>query len=152
MSTSKNMNVENLLSYMLKKTQHMLRMRMDEALRSLDLTTPQYSVLAQLELNPGISNAALARSSFITAQTMHGIVSNLEKNNLIKRKSDPQHGRILCAVLTTHGADLVQQAHTIIRKVETRMTASMTADHQNLLEKMLTACFDNLNVKDGESR
>lgn len=30
-----------------------LGIHMDEALRSLDLTTPQYAVLAQLELKPG---------------------------------------------------------------------------------------------------
>ena len=62
-----------MLGYKLKQTQHSLRLRMDEALKTFDLTTPQYAVLAQLELRPGISNAALARSSFITAQTMQDL-------------------------------------------------------------------------------
>jgi DNA-binding MarR family transcriptional regulator len=43
---------------------------MDKALRSLELTTPQYAVLAQLELKPGISNAALARSAFIMVSSL----------------------------------------------------------------------------------
>ena len=124
----------------------MLRLHMDEALRSLDLTTPQYAVLAQLELRPGISNATLARASFITAQTMHGIVSNLEKNNLVKRKRDPQHGRILCTELTKKGLNLVQKAHKMISKVETSMTATMTANNKSLLEKLLIECFNNLNT------
>ena len=55
---------------------------MDEVLRTFDLTTPQYAVLAQLELKPGASNVTLSRSAFITAQTMHGIVSNLEKQGI----------------------------------------------------------------------
>jgi DNA-binding MarR family transcriptional regulator len=143
----KNMTVKGLLGYKLKQTQHMLRLHMDEALRPLDLTTPQYSVLAQLELRPGTSNAALARNSFITAQTMHGIVSNLEKNNLIERKRDPQHGRILCTELTKQGREVVQQAHSIIRKVETDMTSTLTEDHKVLLEKLLMECFNNLNPK-----
>jgi DNA-binding MarR family transcriptional regulator len=84
----KEIGVKSLLGYKLKKTQHALRLHMDEALRTIDLTTPQYAVLAQLELKPGASNAALARSAFITAQTMHGIVSNLEKRVLVERKSD----------------------------------------------------------------
>lgn len=47
---------------------------MDEALKTINLTTaPEYSALAQLELKPWISNTELARSSFITTQTMHGI-------------------------------------------------------------------------------
>ena len=98
-----NHSTSTSLGYTLKKTQHALRMQMDELLKSLELTTPQYAVLSQLALNPGISNAQLARSSFVTAQTMHGIVSNLEKRRLLKRKRDPNHGRILSAELTKQG-------------------------------------------------
>ena len=113
MSIGKEVGVKGLLGYKLKKTQHALRLHMDEALRSIDLTTPQYAVLAQLELNPGASNAALARSAFITAQTMHGIVSNLEKRGLIQRKNDASHGRILCTELTRYGSEVVAQAHEL---------------------------------------
>ena len=145
MSTNDECGVAGLLGYKLKQTQHLLRLRMDEALRHLDLTTPQYSVLAQLELKPGISNAALARSAFITAQTMHGIVSNLEKRNLVQRKSDPHHGRIRCTELTRHGSKLVRQAHEAIRQVEAQMTATLSEANQALFKELLLECFDNLN-------
>jgi DNA-binding MarR family transcriptional regulator len=134
-----------LLGYKLKKTQHALRLHMDEVLRSLDLTTPQYAVLAQLELKPGASNAALARSAFITAQTMHGIVSNLEKRDLIQRKSDASHGRILCTELTEQGREVVAQAHDMIRTVESRMLGTVSQKHQELLKRLLLECFNNLN-------
>jgi DNA-binding MarR family transcriptional regulator len=140
-------NVTGLLGYKLKQTQHLLRLQMDEALRSLDLTTPQYAVLAQLELRPGISNAALARASFITAQTMHGIVSNLEKQALVQRKGDPDHGRILCTELTDEGHRIVQQAHEIIAEVEAIMTKTMTDQDKFYMEKCLIECFNNLNSK-----
>jgi DNA-binding MarR family transcriptional regulator len=117
---------------------------MDEAMKSLDLTTPQYAVLAQLSLNPGISNAALARASFITAQTMHAIVSNLEKRNLIRRKEAPDHGRILQTELTEQGFKIVAQAHDMIRDVEARMLATVSVEHKSLLEKLLLECFNNL--------
>ena len=144
MSSDNNMNVTGLLGYKLKQTQHSLRLHMDEALRILDLTTPQYAVLAQLELRSGISNADLARASFITAQSMHGIVSNLEKNNLVKRKRDPQHGRILCTELTKQGMKVVQQAHKVIRKVEATMISTLNENNKVLLEKLLIECFNNL--------
>jgi len=144
MSTDKELGLKSLLGYKLKKTQHALRLHMDEALRALDLTTPQYAVLAQLELKPGASNAALARSAFITAQTMHGIVSNLEKRVLIQRKSDASHGRILCTELTDQGHKIVAQAHDMIRAVEARMLATVSSEHKLLLEKLLLECFNNL--------
>jgi len=144
MSRDKELGVKGLLGYKLKKTQHALRLHMDEALRSIDLTTPQYAVLAQLELDPGASNAALARSAFITAQTMHGIVSNLEKRGLVERKSDTSHGRILCTELTDQGHKVVAQAHDMIRAVESRMLATVSREHKVLLEKLLLECFNNL--------
>jgi len=138
-------NVKSLLGYKLKKTQHALRLHMDDALKSIELTTPQYAVLAQLELKPGISNAELARSSFITAQTMHAIVSNLEKRGLVKRRSNTSHGRILCTELTEVGYKSVCQAHDVIRGVESRMLATITKEHRILFEKILIECFNNLN-------
>lgn len=144
MSSDKEIGVKSLLGYKLKKTQHALRLHMDEALRTLDLTTPQYAVLAQLELKPGASNAALARSAFITAQTMHGIVSNLEKRGLLERKSDTSHGRILCTELTHQGHKVVAQAHDMIRAVEARMLSTVSSENKLLLEKLLLECFNNL--------
>jgi len=116
---------------------------MDEALRELELTTPQYSVLAQAELSPGISNAVLARSAFITPQTMHAIVSNLEKRGLLERKRG--HGRNLCTQLTAQGHSTVAKAHDIIRAIELRMVSTVNESDKLLLEKLLLECFNNLN-------
>ncbi len=143
-SIDKEVGVKSLLGYKLKKTQHALRLHMDEALRALDLTTPQYAVLAQLELKPGASNAALARSAFITAQTMYGIVANLEKRGLIQRKSDVSHGSILCTELTDQGHKVIAKAHDMIRDIEARMLATVSLEHQALLGKLLLDCFNNL--------
>lgn len=144
MSITKETGGSRLLGYKLKQAQHTLRMYMDEALRTLNLTTPQYAVLAQLERRPGISNAALARASFITAQTMHGIVLNLEKNQLVQRKKDPSHGRILCTELTEKGLYIVGEAHQMIQKVEAIMTSTLTQQKRALLESLLEECSHNL--------
>lgn len=56
---------------------------MDEALRSLGLTAPQYAVLSAVELEAGISNARLARAAFVTPQTVQGILANLERQGLL---------------------------------------------------------------------
>jgi len=133
------------LGYKLKKTQHILRNFMDDALKPLGLTTPQYAALSVIELKPGISNADLARASFVTAQTMHGIVSNLEKDHLLKRKGDPEHGRILCAELTKEGHKVMKQAHAIIENVEKIMTHDMSKKDKMALENLLLVCVKNLN-------
>ena len=48
--------------YMMKYVQHTLRKSLDSTLREIGLTTPQYSVLRELELEPGSTNTDLDQS------------------------------------------------------------------------------------------
>ena len=132
------------LGYLLKRAQHALRTRMDEALHPLALTTPQYSVLSAVELQPGISNAALARTAFVTAQTMQGIVVNLERAGLLQRKPDPDHGRIQRGELTLQGQAVLREAHTVVAKVQGRMTAGLDRSEVEFLSALLARCADHL--------
>ena len=68
-------SVEGRVGYELKKAQYGLRSRMDEELRGVGLTTPQYAALSALGEEPGASGAGLARRCFVTPQTMNGILT-----------------------------------------------------------------------------
>lgn len=129
------------LGYALKRAQHALRTAMDDALRPLGLTSAQYAVLSAIELDPGISNATLARAAFVTAQTMQGIVANLEKAALLKRKVDPAHGRILKGQLTRKGETVLRDAHERVARVEGLMLARLDAgEAQHLTNRLLDFC------------
>jgi len=144
MSRSQKINIKDLLGYKIKKTQHALRTYMDESLKTINLTTPQYAVLAQLELEKGVSNAELARKSFITPQTMHGIILNLEKRSLLKREKSLDHGRILYNKITKQGIEAVQKAHHLISDIEGKMTDTIDQNQKSLLEDLLSKCLNNL--------
>lgn len=132
------------LGYALKRAQSALRHRMDQALRPLDLTAPQYAVLAALELEPGTSNAALARAAFVTPQTMVRIVASLERQGLVVREADPSHGRIRRALLTARGREVVAQAHAIVEDVEARMLSSVSPEEASRLAGALETFAENL--------
>src|SRR5918998_2119529 len=95
--------------------------KLDKALRELGLTTPQYATLSALEESPGLWGAALARHSFVTPQTMNGIVTNLETTGLVVRRSHPKHGRVLQAYLTEEGVGQVVRAHWVEEAIEERI-------------------------------
>jgi DNA-binding MarR family transcriptional regulator len=107
------------LGYALKRAQQALRGHLDAELRTIGLTTPQYSVLAGLELSDGLSNAELARRAFVTPQTMQAIIVTLERSGLIKRSAHPAHGRVLTTVLTEEGRSALRAAHGIAAHAET---------------------------------
>ena len=136
------------LGYVLKRAQHALRIRMDEALLPLALTTPQYSALSAVELAPGISNAALARAAFVTAQTMQGIVANLERTGLLRRTADPGHGRIRRGELTARGREVLERAHHLVAAVESRMLSGLGEKETAALAGLLEDCAENLSGPD----
>ncbi|HXC55383.1 MAG TPA: MarR family transcriptional regulator [Rhizomicrobium sp.] len=132
------------LGYLLKRAQLAFRARMDEALKPLGITAPQYAVLSSLFIEPGISSAALARVAFVTPQSMQGIVANLEKLNLIQRAADPGHGRILQSHLTERGKAVLARAHKSANAVETAMAGGIAARDLTLFKSLLMRAAENL--------
>ena len=117
---------------------------MDNKLDPLGITTPQYNVLSAIEHDPGISNADLARGDFITAQSMVGVVANLERMGLIQRHDHPQHGRVRRTELTSKGRNVLEKAHKLLSGVEDAMTLGFSSREREGLGKLLSRCTDNL--------
>ncbi len=132
------------VGYLLKRAQAALRSELDRVLESKGLTTPQYAVLSALERDPGLSNADLARRSFVTPQTMIRIVENLESLGLIRREPHLTHGRILVASLTREGKRLVGACHEGVDAVERRMLQGLSTSERSTLQKLLARCVDAL--------
>lgn len=131
----------NRVGYELKKVQHDLRLGMDAALKELGVTTPQYAALSVLAEEPGISNAVLARRSFVTAQTMNQIVVRLEAAGLVERHAHPEHGRVLQAYLTQEGESLRQKCAQRVDAIEELMMSRLSEDERSDLLGMLRRCF-----------
>jgi DNA-binding MarR family transcriptional regulator len=119
-------------------------MRIDEAMRHLGITAPQFAVLVAVDIDPGLSNADLARAAFVTPQTMQGIVANLERDGLLKRRADPGHGRILRSELTHRGRGVLERAHSIVADIEAKMATSLSRQQVDDLTALLTRCVENL--------
>ncbi len=115
---------------------------MDQELRPFGLTAPQYAVLTAVQLDPGISNASLAEAAFVTPQTMHGILGNLERDGLLRRAPDPQNARILRSNLTSKGLRILTEAHALVDRVESIMIASIGAAEAARLTSALARCAE----------
>lgn len=136
--------MEERIGYELKRAQHALRLAMDETLREIRLTTPQYAALAMLEEEGGISSAELARRAFVTPQTMNTIVANLEARGLVQRRAHPSHGRILETRLTARGRSLLENGHERVRAIERRMVAQLSQPDRRALLRILRTCAEAL--------
>ena len=83
-------DVTHHVGYLLKRAQAALRGAMDKVLREYGLTVPQYATLELLAQHPGMSNADLARATFVTRQSGNVVLRGLQEAGLI---DPPRHRR-----------------------------------------------------------
>lgn len=139
-----NDDLSALVGYQLKEVQAVLRSRMDDTLRPLRLTTPQYVCLELLSRTPGASNAELARGAFVTRQTMNTLLHGLQERGLIERATRAPSGRALPTTLTAEGRDLLGLAIERTHRIEARLVSKLTDDQRRDLHAALSACIDGL--------
>jgi DNA-binding MarR family transcriptional regulator len=102
----------------IKAAQATSRTALEAEFEPLGLTTQQFLVLLLISLNADISNAELARQSFVSPQAMMTIVTRLEGAGLIRRVLCPTGGRALQTRLTPAGDDLLARARVRAQCIE----------------------------------
>jgi DNA-binding MarR family transcriptional regulator len=132
------------VGYLIKRAQTVLHDAMTEALHSLDLTVTQFAVLTALDDEPGLSNADLARRAFVTPQSMHAVLQELERRQLVVRRTHPQHQRVLQAALTGAGRRTLRSAAKAINAVEEQMLRNLSIPSRTKLASSLASCIESL--------
>jgi DNA-binding MarR family transcriptional regulator len=134
------------VGYQLKRVAVVLRAAMDEGLRAHGLTTPQYSCLELLGQRPGLSNAELARGTFVTRQSMNVVLRNLEDLGLVERPATAPSGRALPTRLTEKGAARLRAARADMMVIQSKMTASLDEKQAEVLLGQLETMIHNLST------
>lgn len=131
---------EPTLLYLMKQVELVVRSRLDELLRPAGLTALQYTALTVLERHPDLTSAALARNSFVTAQTMADMVTALQERGLIERHRDPDDRRRLVLALTSTGRRLLGRYRGKVAALEAEMLSGLTDRRAQELRKSLLSC------------
>jgi len=132
------------VGYLIKRAQSVLHDAMVTALEPYGLTVTQFAVLTALGEEPGLSNADLARRAFVTPQSMHAVLQDLESRRLLVRRTHPRHRRVLQAELTEAGARTLGEAAGVVDEVEERMLGKLSDRAQLKLAEGLSACVNAL--------
>lgn len=104
--------------YSIVRLAHALEARMNAALKKeADLSVRQFGTLAQIEANPGIASAELARLILITPQSMGALVAGLERDGLLARDRSPGPGLRLGMVLTPLGHARLAQGYAAANRL-----------------------------------
>ena len=71
---------------------------------------------------------------------MQEILVNLERGGLIRRKTHPEHGRVIMTELTTAGEKAVAKRAQAADVVEQLMLSTLSEDGKRLLCELLKRC------------
>lgn len=137
-------DVRRRIGYLVKQAQQTFHKSCEERLRALDLSMSQYAVLRALADTHAAPAAELARRTFVTRQSLRGVLAGLQTAGLVSIADRPDGGRALPVTLTEAGRSLLGQADEIVFAVDDRMTAGLSAEDVRRLEAMLTTCVQNL--------
>ncbi|MEW2272658.1 MarR family winged helix-turn-helix transcriptional regulator [Streptomyces griseofuscus] len=128
------------LLYLLKRTELVVRARLEELLKPAGVTALQYTALTVLERHDGVSAAQLARDSFVTAQTMADMVRALESRGLVRRDIHPRNRREKVIRLAEAGRRLLADYAEPARELEERMVRDIgPADVERFREALKSA-------------
>ena len=130
-------DIDTSIGYSLKRAATALRAAMEASLRSLDLSVPQYSCLEILDARPGISNADLARSVFVSRQAMHQLLVGLQEAGLVVAGGQ---GRVQRYTLTPEGSRVIAAASAAVAVVEERMLSGLRPAERKRLLADLERC------------
>jgi len=123
--------------YLLKRVELAARRRLDEVLEASGVTAVQYAALTSLERQTDMTAAALARHSFVTAQTTAQLVRGLEERGLIARHPDPNSRRQVLLALTPAGRRLLDELRGPVDGIERRMTSGLRPEELEQLRAYL---------------
>lgn len=133
--------LEMSVSYVLKQVHASMRAAMDESLRPLDLTVPQYACLELLGRDPGLSSSELARRAFVSRQSMNLVLRRLQERGLLARPSQAPRGRALPSELTDEGRVILLHASAAARAAEKELFSPLSLERQRRLRVDLAECL-----------
>lgn len=134
------------VGYLVYRVERRLRARLDEAVNAHGVSTPEYITLSVLRERDGLSSAQLARWAFVTPQAMNLVISALEQRNLVRRRPDPRHRRILRASVTRRGLKVLERCDSAMDVIEADMLQGLDTDTLQTVRAALSSCAHSLEA------
>jgi DNA-binding MarR family transcriptional regulator len=134
------------VSYVVARLDRAIRREVEQRAKEHGLTLPQYTALSILRRQSGLSNAQLARRSFVRPQSMNQVIVQLERSGLIERSPDAHHRRVLRTTLTAEGRKVLAACDRDVAQMEAVMLADLSDPDREQLLRSMVSCVHQLGA------
>jgi DNA-binding MarR family transcriptional regulator len=118
---------EPRLGMLVKRAEQAMVRAKSAALKFVGLTAAQYVALFELDAQPGITAATLARACLVTPQAMMILLKSMEQQGLITRSFHPRHPNVLELHMTDVGREALHTARRRVEPMEQRVFAAYSS-------------------------
>ena len=133
--------LESLLGYNARRASLAVIGHFMERMAPYDLRPVDFSVLSLVAHNAGITSRQLCASLGILPPNLVGLVTALEKRDLVTRLPHPRDGRAMGLHLTPAGRQLVESAEQTAAQLEAEAASALTAAEQRTLIRLLKKVY-----------
>ena len=110
---------------------------MESDLGKVDLTPPQFYVLATIGYAGSLPFGEIGAKMMVTVSNLTGIVDRLEQKKLVVRKRDSTDRRVVHVTLTDKGANLYKTTIPLFERSVFAIFSSLDLSHQKELSALL---------------
>jgi DNA-binding MarR family transcriptional regulator len=146
-SSKKSRAAEPSVGVLLKRAEQAMVKAKNAVLKPIGLTLAQYVALLELERQPGITAATLARASFVSPQAIMILLKSMEQQGLITRLAHPRHANVLELHMTDVGREALHAARTAIDPIERCVANAFPAKEMAAFRTLLSRFVDVINAE-----
>ncbi len=131
-------DLDRSLGFLLHDVSRLLRRRFDQRAQALGLTRAQWSVIAHLYRNEGITQSALADLLEVEKITLARAIDRLEAAGWVERRPHPSDRRANCLYLTDKAYPIFDRMRELSMEVRAEALAGIKpADLERLVGTLL---------------
>jgi DNA-binding MarR family transcriptional regulator len=135
------------LGMLVKRAEQAMVRAKSAVLKSVGLTPSQYVALFELDQQPGITAATLARACLVTPQAMMILLKTMEQQGLIARSSHPRHPSVLELHMTEVGREALHSARERVDPIERRVLGVFSPKDMVAFREFLSRFIEAFEAK-----
>ena len=132
--------------FLLTDAAHLLRKLIDRRLQPLGLSRAQWSILAILSNQDGLSQSQISDELEIEKSTAGRLIDQVEKSGWIERRPIPGDRRLWGIHLTDRAQQLITEVESVVLNTRAEMLRGLSAEQQQYLSEMLQTVKSNLSA------
>ena len=130
------------LGMLVKRAEQAMLRAKSNALKFVGLTPAQYVALHELDVQPGITAATLARLCLVSPQAIMILLKSMEQQGLITRSFHPRHPNVLELHMSDAGREALHTARQRIEPMEARVLSAFSAKEIGVFREYLSRFAD----------